>query len=191
MWDEDMKAKTPSLVQTKLTELKSGNASDDPIPSYADWTILSGVLATTGVWTRVICPILVMPPPRTVAWFRVTVLFTSAQRPPVVDAAAMTRAVGPEGIAEDRCRTAGGVEQAAAQGQDRVVVGDRASDQAQRAPVPDAAAASQRGIPVTVLPLTVIGPRPEKSPPPIPMEFGFPAGDAGARRGCRPHGCRR
>ena len=32
-WYEEMKAKTPSLVQTKLAKLRSGDASDDPIPS--------------------------------------------------------------------------------------------------------------------------------------------------------------
>jgi uncharacterized protein (DUF433 family) len=32
-WYEEMKAKTPSLVQEKLAKLRSGNASDDPIPS--------------------------------------------------------------------------------------------------------------------------------------------------------------
>jgi uncharacterized protein (DUF433 family) len=32
-WYEEMKAKTPSLVQEKLAKLRSGDASCDPIPS--------------------------------------------------------------------------------------------------------------------------------------------------------------
>jgi uncharacterized protein (DUF433 family) len=32
-WYEEMKAKTPSLVQSKLAKLRSEDASDDPIPS--------------------------------------------------------------------------------------------------------------------------------------------------------------
>ena len=32
-WYEEMKAKSPSLVQEKLAKLRAANASDDPIPS--------------------------------------------------------------------------------------------------------------------------------------------------------------
>jgi uncharacterized protein (DUF433 family) len=32
-WYEEMKTKTPSLVQEKLAKLRSGHASDDPLPS--------------------------------------------------------------------------------------------------------------------------------------------------------------
>jgi hypothetical protein len=43
-------------------------------PDHEGGARLSGVLATTGVWMRVNRPLFVMPPPWTVAWFRITVL---------------------------------------------------------------------------------------------------------------------